>query len=58
MKSEEFERFNFGLLANKDGKQDKRQPCVPVHCNYLKMFINKLFFFFYNEKFELTIISR
>lgn len=43
MKSEEFERFNFGLLANKDGKQDKRQPCV--HCNYLKMFINELLFF-------------
>lgn len=56
MKSEEFERFNFGLLANKDGKQDKRQPCV--HCNYLKMFINELLFFFYNEKFELTIIPR
>lgn len=32
------------LLANKDGKQDKRHPCV--HCNYLKMFINELSFFF------------
>lgn len=53
MKSEVFECFNFP--SNKDGKQDKRQPCV--HCNYLKMFINELFFF-YNEKFEPTIISR
>lgn len=44
MKSEEFECFNFGLLANKDGKQDKRQPCV--HYNYLKMFINELLLFF------------
>lgn len=31
-------------LANKDGKQDKRQPCV--HYNYLKMFINELLLFF------------
>lgn len=51
MKSEEFERFNFGLLANKDGKQDKRQPCV--HCNYLKMFINELLFFFIMRNLNL-----
>lgn len=51
MKSEEFERFNFGLLANKDGKQDKRQP--RVHCNYLKMFINELLFFFIMRNLNL-----
>lgn len=42
--NQKYSNVLISLLANKDGKQDKRQP--RVHCNYLKMFINELLFFF------------
>lgn len=51
--NQKYSNVLISLLANKDGKQDKRQPCV--HCNYLKMFINELLFFFYHEKFEVDV---